>query len=413
MAYRHGITIQKLAKRQKPYLVRWKGEFNFQTGKYRKPGKSFIRKKDAELFAQKQQEELDTGLDPKNRNTQIGEFFDKFLSFKKKEVRYRTYELYKRAIDEFSKFFHSTVPLRKISQVKCEEFLSNVGYIDKNYKKTGKRPSDSTRHQYLRMLKTIFEKAVEWEYIQKNPFKRIKLGTPVKKAWYYIQPTDFKDIIKTVENLPLSIKGRDRETIRKVRLKAFYSIMYGCGLRFGEAANILWDDQNLDFQEGVIHLVNRTGSQDMPVYNIKDYEARSIKMPKFAIEALLELKEIDGGGSPFVFLCQDQWQRALTRWHLFTEGGMQEQWNSKELIGSALRDFKSYCRKAGINTHKKLNLHSLRKGYGSNMAKICPAHTLRSLMGHSSILTTMEFYVQDIDENKKKAVELLDKMMED
>jgi integrase len=32
-------------------------------------------------------------------------------------------------------------------------------------------------------------------------------------------------------------------------------------------------------------------------------------------------------------------------------------------------------------------------------------------MGHSSIVTTMEYYVQDVDENKKKAVEGLDRMM--
>jgi integrase len=53
----------------------------------------------------------------------------------------------------------------------------------------------------------------------------------------------------------------------------------------------------------------------------------------------------------------------------------------------------------------------LEKGYGSNMAKLCPPHTLRDLMGHSSIVTTMEYYVQDVDENKKKAVEGLDRMM--
>jgi len=40
------------------------------------------------------------------------------------------------------------------------------------------------------------------------------------------------------------------------------------------------------------------------------------------------------------------------------------------------------------------------EGYGSNMAKLCPPHTLKELMGHSSIVTTMEFYVQDVDENK-------------
>ncbi len=64
-------------------------------------------------------------------------------------------------------------------------------------------------------------------------------------------------------------------------------------------------------------------------------------------------------------------------------------------MGSALDLFMRYCKKAGIKTHKKLNLHSLRKGYGSNMHLHCPPQTLKELMGHSSIVTTMEFYIQD------------------
>lgn len=33
-----------------------------------------------------------------------------------------------------------------------------------------------------------------------------------------------------------------------------------------------------------------------------------------------------------------------------------------------------------------------------------PPNTLRQLMGYSSIVTTMDYYVQDVDENKKKEV---------
>ena len=41
-----------------------------------------------------------------------------------------------------------------------------------------------------------------------------------------------------------------------------------------------------------------------------------------------------------------------------------------------------------------------------------PANTLKELMGHSSIVTTMKYYVNSIDENKKKAVRGLEEMME-
>ncbi|MGH2272625.1 tyrosine-type recombinase/integrase [Anaerohalosphaeraceae bacterium U12dextr] len=44
--------------------------------------------------------------------------------------------------------------------------------------------------------------------------------------------------------------------------------------------------------------------------------------------------------------------------------------------------------------------------YGTNLANLgTPIHTLKSLMGHSNIQTTMEYYIFSSDENKKKAVE--------
>jgi integrase len=414
MAYRYGIIVQKLPKRRKPYLVRWKGEFNFNTGKHIIHGKSFPRKKDAELFAEQLQDEIDNGTDPRNKNIPVKDFLNKYLAFKKKDVRYKTYELYKQAIDEFLKFFHPTVPISKIQQEKCEEFLSQLDFVAEQHQNKNNKISDSTRHQYFRLLNTIFNKAVKWEYIEKNPFNDISLGTPTKKAWYFIQPQEFKALMTTIDNLPVyNKKTKDKQAIRKIRLKAFYSIMFGCGLRFGEAVNILWDDQNLDLQKDVVHIVNREGSRDMPTYNIKDYEARSIKMPGFVVKAITQLKEVDGNSSPFVFLCEDQWERVLGRWHCYLDQGIQEQWDSKKVMGTALKYFKSYCRKAGIITHKKLNLQSLRKAYGSNMAKVCPPHTLKELMGHSSIVTTMDYYIQDVDENKKQAIKQLDRMMEE
>ena len=414
MKFRHGITIVKDNRpgRKKPWLARWYGEYNFQTASKKRHSRSFSRQSDADNFARQLQDEMDRGLNHDDRDFPVGDFLNKYLEFKKREVRYKSYELYKKAKDEFEKYFHPSVPIRKIDQQACEKFISDLGLINKYHKKRKKALSDSSRHQYLRMMKTIFRKAVKWGYIDRNPFEDVTLKTPVRKAWYYIQPKDFKNILNTLDTLPAFKRGGEKGQIRKIRLKAFYSLMYGCGLRFGEAMNLLWEDQNLDLIEEMVHVVNRVGSPNMPVFDIKDYESRSLKMPKFVVQAIEELEKVDGKSSPFLFLNPEQWQRVLDRWHSFQEKGIIDQWGSKELAGSALRDFQSYCRLAGIDTYKKLNLHSLRKGYGSNMAKLCPPHTLKELMGHSSIVTTMEFYVQDVDENKKKAVEGLDRMME-
>jgi len=54
----------------------------------------------------------------------------------------------------------------------------------------------------------------------------------------------------------------------------------------------------------------------------------------------------------------------------------------------------------------RLSVHCLRKSYGTNLANLgTVVHTLKELMGHSNIQTTMEYYLFSSDANKKKAVE--------
>ena len=68
----------------------------------------------------------------------------------------------------------------------------------------------------------------------------------------------------------------------------------------------------------------------------------------------------------------------------------------------------------GIETDDKLSVQELRKSYGTNLANLgTPVHTVQQLMGHSSIITTQKYYLKSTDENRKKAVEGLEKMMEE
>ena len=54
----------------------------------------------------------------------------------------------------------------------------------------------------------------------------------------------------------------------------------------------------------------------------------------------------------------------------------------------------------------------LRKSYGTNLANLgTPVHTLKALMSHQSIQTTMQFYIKNTDENSWKAVRGLEGLM--
>ena len=83
------------------------------------------------------------------------------------------------------------------------------------------------------------------------------------------------------------------------------------------------------------------------------------------------------------------------------------------MVNNTNRDFTLRCKKAGIITSDRLSVHTLRKSYGTNLANLgTPVHTLKDLMGHGSITTTMKFYLKSTDANKKKAVRGLEELME-
>ncbi len=77
-------------------------------------------------------------------------------------------------------------------------------------------------------------------------------------------------------------------------------------------------------------------------------------------------------------------------------------------------DYIICCIRAGIKTHEKLMLHCLRKSWACNLAENGIGNkTLLELGGWSDVRVLDEFYSKASDANKKKAVEVLDRLMEE
>jgi len=82
------------------------------------------------------------------------------------------------------------------------------------------------------------------------------------------------------------------------------------------------------------------------------------------------------------------------------------------VANNVLRNFRVTCRRAGLKVDTILTLHCLRKSYAQNLADNgTPISTLKSLMGHSDIQTTSEFYLQSTDANEQRACQALDRIM--
>ena len=391
------IYKDKRRKNGKPYLVRWQGQYNPPTGKQRKYCKSFAKRKDAEKFVQQKQDEFDAGMPRDQVNITLTQLCDKFVQTQQADYASGTMRNYLYTVTRLKDFFFSDILIGNIKQEHAEQFISQVDYISKYLINSGKDISDSARNIQLRNSKKIFNKALEWKYIRTNPFENIKQVKSNNRNWHKISVDEFKAIL---EKTP---------TIRK---KAFYAIQYGCGLRAGEALNILIDGMNLDFQNNQVNLFNRPGSKEIPPFKLKDYEARSIRMPEWVVALLLQLYEQTDPGCPFLFLTGKRWDRVKDRWIRMRKAGRSKQWQNLMLQNNALREFKRHCRNAGIKTHERLMLHCLRKSWACNLAENgVPPQTLLKMGGWSSIETVQKFYLKNTDENEKKAVDVLDRLM--
>jgi len=185
--------------------------------------------------------------------------------------------------------------------------------------------------------------------------------------------------------------------------------MYWCGLRYGEAAHLLWDGQNIDFGNNQINIYNSPPTKDIPPFNIKDYEARSVPMNKWVVDILTELHAKADEKCPFVFLSSKRYEIVKTRWHNLLKAKKGRDWENRYMLNGVLRNFKSRCRAAGIKTNLKITLHGLRKSWATNLANSgkVPAHTLKELGGWSDIKICEEFYLQSSDANRERACEVL------
>ena len=142
-------------------------------------------------------------------------------------------------------------------------------------------------------------------------------------------------------------------------------------------------------------------------------QSRSVPAPKWVMESLEKLKEQSNRNNHYVFLTGDRLKKIKKKWADWKKEDKTDDWQNSTMVNNTNRDFVVICKRAGIVSSDRLSVHCLRKSYGTNLADLgTPVHTLKSLMGHSNIQTTMKFYIKNNDENSRKAVRGLEGLME-
>ena len=389
--------------KDRPYVVRWTDGPD-PMGKVKWLSQAFKYKLEADRFASAKRIEEPEIPEFTAEPMQLGRFLREWSKTRKSaDYRAGTRTLDENTIRRLTNYYGAPAPLPDITPMRAEQFIGDLGRLD------GREGPLSAwaRARTLRNVRTIFNKAVEWGLIGKNPFAGIRRPKCPESNWYYLPPDEFYAILNAT-------KGKRSVPLR---YKVIYAVAYCCGLRLGEILSLTWDNIRITTTAngyvGEVLILNRPGTDDRPPFHIKDREYRKIRIRQRCLDLLLDLKAYNEmtDQTPYVVLDQGQYRTMTAKWERFRQE--KREWQNHDVANNTLATFKRHVKWAGIKPQGSLSLHGLRKCCITNWANhISNPEVVRKLAGHSDIKTTMAYYSKVTEDQRKKAAEVTDRLLE-
>lgn len=218
-------------------------------------------------------------------------------------------------------------------------------------------------------------------YVRNRDIENITAFMRRAEGWGMVRVQDWDTVMRLDEEPRGRVLFYTPEELKKLSLNLngpwLTMMMLGsrAGLRPGELFWLEWKDVELGARK--IHVE----AKPQYAHHVKNYERRTIPMPKDLWTYLLQVKK--KATSPLVVAWDD--------------GGRPK---TSDVVSTY---FSKRVRKAGLPG----SLYTLRHTYGSHLAqKGVPLQVIRDLMGHRSVQTT-EIYAHLIPEMHQAAVDLL------
>ena len=280
-------------------------------------------------------------------------FSKEYLQYSSGVHTSKTYLTYRSTFREFLKV-EGDRNLHSIGIREIEHFLSV---------KRGEGHEWSARKYYI-ALSSAFEKAVQWELLKENPFRKVKKPRPPEVIPVYLNDKDFQRFLSVIED----------NDFRELCIIGLLT-----GLRLGELISLRWKD--IDFLSKVILV------QNSETFTTKTRRNRVVSMSENALMLLKERKENVRFECETVFY--DEKGKAL-----------------KE--GTVSQKFKRTIRRAGLND--RIHFHSLRHSFASGLVTSgVSLYAVQKLLGHTTSKTT-EIYSHLLPQQLHKEVNILSGM---
>lgn len=270
----------------------------------------------------------------------LEDFIQKYLEWSEATKSKNTFITDYKACKDFFQYFGNI----KLSQIHLAELENwKVWLVSK------RMLAKTTANIRIRHIKSMFSKAVEWNYLEENPAKKLKQYKVPKGKPDFLTEEEIKKLFSFITN-PSHL--------------AVFNLLYLTGMRISEAVNLTWED--VDFEEMIIKVRSKND------WHTKNYKERNIPIHPKLLPHLEHLKSIkkDNKVVPYKYPTVE---------HLFQK----------------------YSKKSGIKVSPHLLRHSIATAMASKGVSL---HAIKEILGHSDYSTTL-IYAKMSEEYKRKALE--------
>lgn len=316
----------------------------------------------AELYEENRQEQLceHWGLDSRIRRQSVSQWLAIWLNNRKDTVCERTFNAYRRVINEVGSLLDSIVPeLRLLTPQAVENYIQSL------YQRGLALKTIHFRHTLLR---AALQAACNCGFLRSNPANAVALCPVQRNIPQPYSREELSGLLQACQDTPL-------------HLPILLAVVYG--LRRGEVCGLYWED--IDFENGLIHIRRNTvmehdtsGRCRMICSETMKTEASRRSYPLHPeIERLLRIHLATASSTVgSVFPCQHG-------------GPMRPDTLSAQ--------FRRLLREHGL---RPIRFHDLRHTCATQLASSgCDLSVIQGYMGHASPVTTLQYIHSEQDSN--------------
>lgn len=342
-------------------------EMTDQLPKGKRSSKS-LREKEAEINAY-----LENNIDVDGAKLTLLEVVDRYLNFlyNRKKLAHNTKVGYNVTVNTLKQYKLGYMEIGKIRPEHCEEWLADM---KKKYR-------GSSIQTQISLIKRTFEYALDYDYVAKNPFRRITTDRSDSKKMKALSVEDMNRFLNFCLNDTHSSHCYD-----------MLYVLFWSGLRASELCGLTLDNIDMDNRMIVVdkqlQCVNHThvvlptktmnGKRIIPMTD-GVYESFQRIIKNRYLKGDIEPVCFDEQGNAyegFVFLATRS-RRTIVRGHV------------EEYLRNCIKRFNNANPD---NPIRKFEPHICRHTFATNMQYL-PLKTLQYILGHGNIATTMDNYV--------------------